>query len=150
MGKLNKRGSCKLHVSLKWNLTFLSSLLRATQRRVWNCNFFEWGLCLRNFPLWKIVGPPWKEGGIRLEADKWTLWTYHWEPKRNRKRKRLWQFFRFWRHPKFCRENVGYRNAQAPSARPHSSRKKIRRHFQFERCCNRKKCSSKRKVIRLV
>ena len=33
--------------------------------------FFEKGVCLRNFPLWKIVGPPWKEGEIRLGVDKY-------------------------------------------------------------------------------
>ena len=33
--------------------------------------FFENGVCLRKFPLWKIVEPPWKEGEIRLGVDKW-------------------------------------------------------------------------------
>ena len=34
------------------------------------CNkFFERGVCLRKFPLWKIVGPPRKEGEIRLGVD---------------------------------------------------------------------------------
>ena len=32
--------------------------------------FFEKGVCLRKFPLWKIVGPPWKEGEIRIGVDK--------------------------------------------------------------------------------
>ena len=32
--------------------------------------FFEKGVCLRKFPLWKIVGPTWKEGEIILEVDK--------------------------------------------------------------------------------
>ena len=35
--------------------------------------FFEKGVCLRKFPLWKIVGPPWKEEEIRLEVDKKNL-----------------------------------------------------------------------------
>ena len=32
--------------------------------------FFEWRLCLRNFPLWKIVGPHWEEAEIRLRVNK--------------------------------------------------------------------------------
>ena len=32
---------------------------------------FEKGVCLRKFPLLQIVGPPWKEGEIRLGVDKW-------------------------------------------------------------------------------
>ena len=39
---------------------------------LYGINFFK-GVCLRNFPLWKIVGPPWKEGEIRLGVDKHSL-----------------------------------------------------------------------------
>ena len=37
---------------------------------------FEKGLCLRKFPLWKIVRPPWKEGEIRLEVDRTLPWAH--------------------------------------------------------------------------
>ena len=35
--------------------------------------FFEKGVCLRKFPLRKIVGAPWKEGEIKLGIDKIVL-----------------------------------------------------------------------------
>ena len=43
----------------------------ATRLGLWGrVRLFIWGICLREIPIWKIVGSPRKEVEIRLEVDK--------------------------------------------------------------------------------